>query len=86
MAHLTTFKFQAMPGKRDSVVAQFDRWEREQKRKATRVHDRRPVDSTDSYQKNSDRAEINDWYQALRADLVADPEWFDGTVARESRA
>ena len=54
----------------------------------TRISSPRVVqfDSTENYQKNSDRAEINAWYQGLRADLIADPVWFNGTIARETRA
>lgn len=32
---------------------------------------------------NSERAEQGAWYQELRALLAADPEWFNGTLARE---
>src|SRR4051812_31106482 len=101
MAHLTTFTFEALPAKRGAIVEQFERWEREQRAKATGFEysllvssnanpDQFTIvvqfDSTDNYRKNSDRPEIDAWYQALRANLVADPEWFDGTVTRETRA
>lgn len=101
MAHVTTFKFQALPGKRSSVVEQFESWDRDQKAKATGFQQSLLVsslanpdefiavvqfDSTENYQKNSDRGEIDAWYQGLRANLVADPEWFNGTVTREAHA
>ena len=101
MDHVTTFTFQAQPGKSGSVIEHFERWEREQKAKATGFQHSLLVssnanpdqftavvqfDSTENYQKNSDRAEINAWYQGLRADLIADPVWFNGTIARETRA
>lgn len=35
MSHVTTFTFQALPGKRSAVVEHFDRSDREQKAKAT---------------------------------------------------
>jgi hypothetical protein len=36
--------------------------------------------------KNSNRPEQDAWFRELRANLVADPEWFDGTLERESMA
>ena len=41
-------------------------------------------DNTESYNANSDRAEQGAWFQELRALLAADPEWFNGTLAREA--
>ncbi len=41
-------------------------------------------DSTESYNANSGRAEQGAWYGELRALLAADPEWFNGTLAREA--
>ena len=32
------------------------------------------------YDANSDSPEQHTWYEKLRSYLVADPEWFDGTV------
>ncbi len=40
-------------------------------------------DSTESYTANSDRPEQGAWFQELRALLAADPDWFNGTLARE---
>ena len=41
-------------------------------------------DTTANYEKNSARPEIGAWFERLRADLIADPEWFNGTVARDN--
>jgi hypothetical protein len=40
-------------------------------------------DSAESYNANSNDPRTNDWFQELRAMLAADPEWFNGTIARE---
>jgi heme-degrading monooxygenase HmoA len=99
MAHLTMFRFRALPGKHQAVVDQFARWEREHKAKATGFEQSILVasnkdrdefigavrwDSTENYTKNSNRPEQDDWFRELRSNLVGDPEWFDGTVERES--
>ncbi len=97
--HLTFFRIKALPGQRQAVIDQFAKWEREHKA-AARGFQRSIVvasnddpdelmagvrfDSTESYNANSDRGEQGAWYQELRALLVADPEWFNGTLARET--
>ncbi len=97
-AHLTFFRMKARPGKRQAVIDQFAKWEREHKATA-RGFQRSIVvasnddpdelmagvrfDSTESYNANSGRAEQGAWYGERRALLVADPEWFNGTLARE---
>ncbi len=96
--HLTFFRIKAQPGKRQAVIDQFARWEREHKSQAkgflrsivVRSNDDPDelmagvrFDSTESYNANSGRAEQGAWFGELRALLVADPEWFNGTVARE---
>jgi hypothetical protein len=43
-------------------------------------------DTTENYNKNSERPETDAWYQKFRANLIADPEWFDGTTAEETKA
>jgi hypothetical protein len=88
----------AQPGKRQEIVDQFAKWERDQKAKATGFLRSFVVvsndgsddlmagvrwDSTENYRANSERAEQSDWYQELRGNLAADPEWFDGTLALE---
>jgi len=99
--HVTFFRMKAPPGKRQAVIDQFAKWERDQKGKATGflrsvvvVSNDGPDDimagvrwdSADNYRANSERAEQGAWYQELRAILAADPEWFDGTLALESLA
>ena len=99
--HVTFFRMRAQPGKRQAVLDLFDKWEREQKGKArgfvrsiqvTSNEDPDEImtgvrfDSTESYNANSDRPETDAWFQELRANLVADPEWFNGTLAREVTA
>ncbi len=97
--HLTFFRMKAQPGKRQAVIDQFAKWEREHKATA-RGFQRSIVvssnddpdelmagvrfDSTESYNANSGRAEQGAWFGELRALLVADPEWFNGTLAREA--
>ena len=99
--HLTFFRMKALPGQRQAVIDQFAKWEREQKaaargflRSVVVASDDGPdeimaavrFDSTESYNANSDRAEQGAWYGELRALLAADPEWFNGTLAREAMA
>ena len=96
--HVTFFRMKAQPGKRQAVIDQFVKWEQDHKSEATGflrsvvvVSNDSPdevmagvrFDSTDAYRANSDRAEQDAWYQELRANLAADPEWFDGTLALE---
>jgi quinol monooxygenase YgiN len=101
MPHVTFFRFKALPGRRQAVIDHFEKWERDQKPKATGFE--RSVlaasngdgdefmgvvrwDNTANYVKNSNRPEQDAWFRELRANLVADPEWFDGTLERESMA
>ena len=44
------------------------------------------VGGAESYDANSGRAEQGVWFGELRALLAADPEWFNGTLAREAMA
>ncbi len=97
--HLTFFRMKAQPGKRQALIEQFDKWQREQKgmapgfvRSVLVASNDDPdelmagvrFDSTESYNANSGRAEQGAWFGELRALLVADPEWFNGTLAREA--
>ena len=99
--HLTFFRIKALPGKRQAVVDQFAKWERENKgaakgflRSIVVASNEDPdelmagvrFDSTESYNANSERAEQGVWYQELRELLAADPDWFNGTLAREAVA
>ncbi len=96
--HVTFFRMRAQPGKRQAVLDLFAKWERERKGMAkgfvrsvlvTNNEDPDEVmagvrfDSTENYAANSDRPETGAWFQEVRALLAADPEWFNGTLARE---
>ncbi len=100
MARVTFFRFRAQPGKRQAVIDQFARWEREQKSKATGFERSVLVSNNDdsdeliagvrfdteaNYTANSERAEQGEWFGELRANLAADPEWFNGTLEREAQ-
>jgi quinol monooxygenase YgiN len=96
MAHATTFKFKALPGKQSEVVALFERWAREDRENAPGVLEYSVIvsnddpdecmayvsfDTTENYKKNSDRPGQDEWYRQLRALIQEDPEWFNGTIA-----
>ncbi len=96
--HVTFFRYKVLPGKRQAVLDQFDRWEREQKPKAKGfirsivvANNDDPdeltsgvrFDSAENYMANSNRPEQGEWFRELRSNLVADPEWFNGTLLRE---
>jgi len=101
MEHVTFFRCKVLPGKRQAVLDHFERWEREQKSKAEGFHRSILVssnsdpdqfmggirwDNTANYMKNANRPEQDAWFRELRSNLVSDPEWFDGTLERESIA
>jgi quinol monooxygenase YgiN len=101
MPHVTLFRFKALPGRRQAVIDQFDRWQREQKSRATGFQQTILVasnndpnefmgavrwDNTANYVKNASRPEQDAWFRELRSNLVDDPDWFDGTLERESTA
>ncbi len=101
MAHVTLFQFKALPGRRQAVIDQFEKWDREQKVGATgfvrsilvasnddpdELMAAVRFDSSENYQANSDRQEQGAWYRELRSNLAADPVWFDGSLVRESTA
>ena len=96
MPHVTTFRFKALPGRRDAAVAHFEEWAKEQKSHATGFQVYSVIasnddpdegmayvcfDTTENYEKNSNRPAQGAWYQELRRLLRADPEWFNGTIA-----
>jgi quinol monooxygenase YgiN len=100
MEHVTFFRFKVLPGKRQAVLNHFERWEREQKSKAAGFlrsilvssnNDPNEFmgavrwDSTANYMKNANRPEQDAWFRELRSNLASDPEWFDGTLERESK-
>jgi quinol monooxygenase YgiN len=101
MEHVTLFRLKVLPGKRQAVLDHFEKWDREQKSKATGF--RRSIlvssnsdpdefmggvrwDNTENYMKNASRPEQDAWFQELRRNLVRDPEWFDGTLQKETVA
>ena len=101
MARVTFFRIKAQPGKRQAVIDSFAKWEREQKSKATGFERSLLISNNDdadefmagvrfdteaNYAANSARPEQGEWFAALRANLVADPEWFNGTLEREVQA
>jgi len=100
MARVVFFRFKAQSGKRQAVIDQFAKWEREQKSKATGFERSILASSNDdpdefmagvrfdteaNYTANSDRQEQGEWFGELRANLMADPEWFNGTLEREAQ-
>ncbi len=101
MPHVTHFRFKAKPGERQAVIDSFDRWDRERRPKAKgfvrsvmtanlKDPDEFMVgvmfDTTENYNANSNEPEQGAWFEELRSHLVGDPEWFDGTLERESQA
>lgn len=99
MAHVTLFRMKARSGEREAVIDMFDRWQRGRMPKvkgfvrAVIVSNLRDpdelmaeimFDSRQNYDANSNDPEQDAWYQELRSHLVADPEWFDGKLERES--
>ena len=95
MAHVTTFRFKALPGKQSAVVALFEKWVRDQRVYATGVLEYSLIvsnddpdecfsyvcfDTTENYKKNSDRPTQDAWYREFRALIQEDPEWFNGTI------
>lgn len=96
--HVSFFRAKAQPGRGQAVIDQFAAWDREQKAKAKGFVRSIVVasnddpdqlmgavrwDTTENYFANAERAEQDAWYQQLRANLVADAEWFDGTLMLE---
>ena len=88
----------AKPGNREMVIDHFDHWLRERRRDApgfVRVVLCSNVKDPDefmayamfadrqTYDANSNDPAQHAWYEQLRAYLVADPEWFDGTLERQ---
>ena len=99
MPHVTLFRFKAQAGKRQAILDQLEKWEREQKSKAAGFQQSILVagnsdpnefmgvvrwDSTANYVKNAGRPEQDAWFRELRSNLVDDPMWFDGTLERET--
>ena len=98
MAHVTHFRMKAKPGEREAVLAAFDRWQAERRPEATgyvrsvitsNVDDPDELmagvmfDTRENYDANSSRPGQGAWYEELRSHLVADPDWFNGTMERD---
>lgn len=96
MPHITTFRFSALPGKRDDVISMIEKWANQEQANAPGMQEYAVFtsnedpdecmayvcfDTTENYQKNSDRPAQGDWYKEFRALLKADPDWFNGTIA-----
>ncbi len=97
--HVSFFRAKALPGKRQAVIQQFEKWEREQKPKAKGFVRSIVVasnsdpdelmggvrwDNPENYFANASRPEQDAWYREFRAHLAEDPVWFDGTLVRET--
>ncbi len=93
--HITHFRMRAKPGERQQIIELFDRWFRERRPEAAGFY-RGDLSSNindpdefmaaacfadkKTYDANSSDPRQNAWYEELRSHLVADPEWFDGTL------
>lgn len=96
--HVSFWRAKALPGKRQAVIQQFEKWQREQKpyakgfiRSIVVASNDDPDemmgavrwDTTENYFANSNRPEQDAWYREFRGQLVDDPAWFDGTLLVE---
>ena len=95
--HITFFRMKEQPGKRQAVIdhfAQDEELTRESKgfvRAIVAASNDDPdevmagvrFDSAENYNANSNDPRTGAWYQGLRAMLASDPEWLNGTLARE---
>ncbi len=99
--HVSFVKAKALPGKRQAILDHMEKWEREQQSSAKgwirsylAASNSNPDeimgaivwDDTANYLTNANRPEQDAWYRELRAMMVSDPEWFDGTLLREGVA
>ncbi len=93
--HITHFKMRAKPGERQQVIELFDRWFRDRRPEGAGFYGAdlsSNINDPDefiaaacfadkkSYDANSNDPRQHAWYEELRSHLVADPEWFDGTL------
>ena len=96
--HITHFRMKAKPGERQQVIDLFERWFRDRRPEArgfvradlsSNVNDPDEFMSAacfadrETYDKNSEDPRQQTWYEELRSHLVADPEWFDGTLEQQ---
>ena len=99
MAHVTIFRMRAKPGERESVVDMFDKWQREHMPKVEGFVRSTIIcnwdddddlmaevmfESRETYDANSNDPRQGEWFQNLRSHLIADPDWFNGKLERES--
>ena len=99
MAHVTLFRYKALPGKRQELLALMDQWERERKPKVKGFQRSIMVsnlkdpdeffsavrfDTTENYNANSNDPEQDAWSRKMRALCLADPVWFDGKLEKET--
>lgn len=99
--HVSFFTAKALPGKRQAILDHMAKWEREQQPDAKgwirsyvvgsnsnpdEIMGAVIWDNTENYFANAGRPGQDAWYRELRALMVSDPQWFDGTLLRESVA
>ncbi|MGB2694065.1 MAG: antibiotic biosynthesis monooxygenase [Dehalococcoidia bacterium] len=93
MPHVTYFRFKAKPGERDAVIKSLQNRTQVMKAKGfqravvtSNNEDKDEFlaavmfDTTENYNANSDNPDTSKWFQELRPHLVADPDWFNGTL------
>jgi hypothetical protein len=99
--HVSFFWGQAKAGKREAVIDQMNKWDREQKSKA-KGYIRSIVvfgnddassfgggvrwDNTENYMANAGRPEQDAWYRELMQNIEGEIRWFDATLAGEWKA
>ncbi len=98
--HVSFFTAKAKPRKRAAVIAQFAKWDREQRRHATgflrstvafgrddpeEIRGAVHWDNSRNYYANARRPGQGEWHAELVALLTRAPKWWDGSVAAESR-
>ena len=98
--HVSFFTAHALPRKRNAVLKQFDKWDKEH-RKAAKGFLRSEIvigrddpdeiravvhfDTSRNYFANARRPAQDQWHQELVALLKAPPQWWDGSLARDSK-
>ncbi len=99
--HVSFFWGKARSGKRQALVDQMNKWDREQKPKARGFvrsiivfgnNDQDEFggvvrwDNTENYMANAARPDQDGWYQELVQHVDGEIQWFDATLAGEWRA
>ena len=70
---MTIFRMKAKPGERESVVDLFDKWQRE-----------RIPEVKGFVHSTIQRPRAGRMVSGVRSHLIADPDWFNGKLERES--